>query len=293
MNDFRQEISQVSDLLGTPLPENWSESLLPFAAAAQTYLEYQIALATGELALITLGRDKAYLDTIATTLESMGVSQEGLGIFQSMRRYVGEATWGLKLTLGASPEVQVYVKRPLPVPEVLLWLQQRTALTPSAAETIQTVAQILDKPYTHFVGADFTPGQPVPFQIYFTQYTNAETPVAQRLEQVMAQIGLPTSAQEEFHRYYPVLSQPNQTIWASLGLVNGAIAPSLKLDYSSVRFGVVGLLLEGLHAPASQLTLLDELATLLHTDTASYMGYRLKANQPTAVSLYLTRISRG
>jgi len=285
----QEEILSLAQLLNRPLPENWTTVLTHFAAAWPNYLEYQISLESGELALITLGRDPQFLDAVNVYLQEMAGDDSALAIFRSMRQYVGQATWGLKLLLSDKPEVQVYVKKPLPLPEILFWLRQRQGADNTACETIESVAALLQKTHTHFVGADFTPGQPIRYQIYFTQYLTTDKSVQERVQQVMACLGLSDLTQQQFQRYHPILAQPEQTLWLSVGLLDQQIMPSLKLDYAGVRLGVAGLLLEDLNQSESPSAVLMQLSERLGVDTADYLGLRLTSGRLPQLSLYLTR----
>jgi hypothetical protein len=289
----QKEIGALAQLLNWPLPDNWTTVLTRFADAWPNYLEYQISFPSGEFALITLGRTPQFLETITTYLQEIGGDDTALAIFQNMRQYVGQATWGLKLVLSHHPEVQLYVKKPLPIPEVLFWLRQRQGVADTAGEIIEAVATQLEKSHTHFVGADFTPGQPVRYQIYFTQYLTADKAVQKRIQQAMACLGLSTAAQKQFDRYHPLLAQPEYTLWLSVGLFNQQIMPSVKLDYSGVRLGVVGLLMEDLNLSPSQRDVLAQIGEQLGVDTADYLGLRLTDGQPPQISLYLTRQCRS
>jgi hypothetical protein len=291
IRDAEQELAALATRLDLPIRADWPELLTRFAFGLRNYREYQLSLQDADLALVTLARAPAFLDIIEEYLLESGVEATTVDIFRSMRRYAGQATWGLKIGLGDSREVQVYVKRPLPVAEVLFWLGQRGAIEAEAAETVRAVAQVLDKNHTHFVGADITPGQPPRYQIYFTQYLERIDPVALRVRQVMALIGLPDEVSQDFLRYHPLLARPDKTLWLSVTLDEGRLLPTVKLDYSAVRLGTVGLLLESVGAGQKAHDTLQALGEGLVIDTADYLGVRYRPGQPPGLSLYLTRYS--
>ncbi len=285
-----EEIIALAQALRQPLSVNWAAPLERFAEQWEHYLEYQVSLDTGELGLVTLGQENLYLEEIDAFLQESGVEAEALALFKSMRRFTGLATWGLKVSPGEKVEVQLYAKKPLAVTEVLFWLQQHKAISLKAASQVTAMASALGKSHTHFLGADFSPWKPVNYQIYFTQYLQAADSVPERVQQVMAELRLPDSAVQHFSRYHTLLGQPERTLWLSIGLAQGAIMPSLKLDYEGVRLGVAGMVLEDLNLNDPQLDYLEAVGQALQLDTADYLGLRLSANRSPALSVYLTRI---
>jgi hypothetical protein len=289
MVDPRRELPELAQRLNTPLRPNWPDSLAQFADGLRNYLEYQVALADGALALVTLGRGEPFLDAIDAYLAQRGVEPAGLDIYRSMRHYAGKATWGLKLALSDEPEVQIYVKKPLPVSELLFWLGRRANLEPGAGKLIADVATLLDKPYTHFFGADFTPGQPIRYQLYFTQYLERIDPVALRVRETMSRLGLPDQVTLAFSHFHHLLAQPDRSLWLSLAVDGGRVLPTLKLDYNSIRLGVAGLVAE--EAGPGEARRLQATGDILGVDTADYFGMRYRDAGDPALSLYLTRYS--
>jgi hypothetical protein len=293
MNTDRvEELTHLAQALGQPLPAGWAVPLARFTEQWEHYLEYQVSLDGGALGIVTLGHETHYLEEIEAYLQEIGVLAEAMALYKAMRRFTGQATWGLKVSPGEVPEVQLYAKKPLAVTEVLFWLQQHKAISQEASAQVMAVAGCLGKTHTHFLGADFSPGQPVRYQIYFTQYLHAGDSVPERVQQVLAELRLPDTALQHFERYHPLLAQPKQTLWLSVGLAEGALLPSLKLDYEGVRLGVAGMVLEDLNLIDPQLAYLDAIGLALQIDTADYLGMRLAANRQPALSVYLTR-ARG
>jgi len=286
---LRPEITQLSQGLDIDLPDSWLAMVERYLPAMKKYLEYQVSLSKKELSIITLGRDDAFLAEIESHLEDLRVSGQAISIFRRLRRQVTRATWGVKLLLGPEPEIQVYVKKPLPLEAVLSGLRAQ-GYGAAVAQQIKKVASILEKSYTHFFGADFTPGQPVPFQIYFTQYLSEDASVLRRMEQVVRELALPSHVTEQLIQAHTLLSQPKQTIWISLSLVDGSIYPAIKLDYRNITFGLATRLLETLQLPSSTLDALQMVAETLNVQAADYMGLRLAANAAPSASIYLTRI---
>jgi hypothetical protein len=289
--NYEQEIAGLSQTLGLKLAVDWQAGPAHFVEALAYYLEYQFSLADGGLSLVTLGRGAAFLERVEAYLRQLKLEPAALETFISMRRYAGEATWGIKLPLSGEPEIQLYVKKPLPLAEVLFWLG-RQGVSPEAAERLTAIAGQLRKDHTHFLGVDFTPGRAVPFQIYFTQYLDDETPVAERLGQVSDILGLPPAARSRLAQYHPLLAQPQETMWLSFSLVEGELLPTLKLDYSGVRLGLAAMLLEDMAASETAFTYLKIISETLGIDRANYMGLRLKGEAPPTLSFYFTRLSR-
>jgi hypothetical protein len=286
--DTYQEIMALATALSRPLPADWPDFLTRFAGALGEYREYQVSLHSGEVGLITLGRESSFVEAVEQYLQALGIAPESIATFQNMSRFAGRATWGLKLALVEPAEVQVYVKKPLPLVEVLFWLEQRQVIAPATAEVIRRVAAVLNKDHTHFVGADFTPGRAPRFQIYFTQYLQEMAESGRRVVELLPLLGLP-SAQGFFERHYPLLARPAHTVWLSFGFDRGAVLPSLKLDFSGVRFGVVDMVLAELGRLQPERDYLDGVGRALGVDSASYLGLRLYEQQPATFSLYLTR----
>jgi len=286
---LRPEITQLSEGLDIDLPDSWLEPVERYLPAMRKYLEYQVSLSKKELSIITLGRDDSFLDKIEIHLDELRVSDQAISIFRNLRRQITRATWGVKQLLGPEPEIQVYVKKPLPIDAVLPGLSAQGYGEP-VAQQIRKVASILEKSHTHFFGADFTPGQPVPFQIYFTQYLSEDAGVLHRLEQVVDELKLPSHVTEQLIQAHSLLSHPKQTIWISLSLMDGSIYPAIKLDYRDISFKLATRLLETLQFPSSTFDSLQMVAETLKVQTADYMGLRLAANAAPNSSIYLTRI---
>jgi hypothetical protein len=289
--DYEREITDLSQLLGLKLVADWQAGPAYFAEALAYYLEYQFSLSDGDLSLVTLGRGAAFLERIEGYLHRLAIDPPALETFVSMRRYAGEAVWGIKLSLSSESAIQLYVKKPLPLTEVLFWLK-RQGLAPETAGQLTAMAAHLDKDHIHFLGADFTSGQPIAFQLYFTQYLDADQPVAERLAQVSAVGGLPQSAQDRLAAYHPLLAQPQETMWVSVTLVDGKLRPTLKLDYSGIRLGLVSMLLEDSDATETAIGYHKTISETLRIERASNLGLRLRDEATPALSLYFTRLSR-
>jgi hypothetical protein len=290
IKDWVDEIADLAQALGQPLPADQAISLMRFSDQWHYYLEYQVSLDTGALGLVTLGETPKFLRKVGTYLQGIGVTVNALGLFKRIRRFAGLATWGLKVSTGEKQGIQLYVKKPLDVAEVLSWLQRCEVISLDMAGQVADIAAQLDKSHTHFLGFDFSPGQPVRYQIYFTQYLQATDSVPKRVRQVIQTLALPDSATQYFERYYSLLAQPERTLWVSIGLAEGAIMPTIKLDYEGVHLNVASMVLEDLGLEHPQLDYLNAINHSLQVETADYLGFRLTANHPPALSLYLTRV---
>lgn len=286
---LQSEITKLSEALDLDLPDTWHDPVQRYLPAMKKYLEYQISLSKKELALITLGRDDTFLDHIEDHLDELGVGSRAISIFRMMRNQVTRATWGVKQALGPTPELQLYIKKPLPLDRVLSELQAQ-GLKSAAAEQIKAVAAHLEKPHTHFFGADFTPGKLIPYQIYFTQYITNDDVVINRLRRIVDELQLPAHVHEQLVQTYDLLAYPDRTVWVSLSLSEGNIYPSLKLDYSAIPFNSVANLLEVLRFSEQPYNYLRAVAETLRVRTADYLGLRLTANAAPNLSVYLTRI---
>lgn len=287
--DLQSEVSALSGGLNIPLPDDWLAPIKPYYPAISNYLEYQISLTKRELSLITLGSGSDFLNQLESHLAQLQVTSAAHTIFKMLRNQVPTATWGVKQSLGPSPELQLYVKKPLPLDQVLMRLQAQ-GMDRVAAEQIRAAAGHLEKSHTHFFGADFSPGKPVPFQIYFTQYTTDDDLVAKRLQRVATELQLPAEISTQLADTYTLLAAPKRTIWISLGIVNGSLAPSIKLDYSGISFNAIVKLLEMVNAPEHTHDDLRTVAETLRVATADYLGLRFTANRAPSIGLYTTRI---
>src|SRR5262245_55454098 len=128
---LRPEIEKLSEGLGLKLIDAWLDPLQRFLPAMKRYLEYQISLDKGALSVITLGSEVAFLDQIEAHLRERGGSTQALAIFRAMRSRVERATWGLKLSLTSKDDTQVYIKKPLPLEQLLSELQGQGLKAPA------------------------------------------------------------------------------------------------------------------------------------------------------------------
>ena len=290
--DIQRELEALAQLLDLPLLPAWQASLGHFQAATQNYVEYQLSLSDGDLALVSLGRGPAHLDNIAAYLDQLALLTETKETWAQFRRYAAEAVWGLKVSLSHQPGLQLYVKKPLPVREVGFWLG-RQGIPVADVARINRSAELLGKSHTHFLGADFAPGQLAPFQIYFTQYCEAAAPELDRLLLVGAELGLGDAFADGLRAVHPLLVSPGQTVWASLTLRGSQLLPTLKLDYPSVRLGLADMVLGALDFAGGHFHYLPALQNLAQVSQASYFGLRWSEPPALAASLYLTRHVRS
>ncbi|MCB8960842.1 MAG: hypothetical protein H6651_11050 [Ardenticatenales bacterium] len=288
MPDIERELAALAQLLKLPLLPDWQASLRHFQAATQNYVEYQLSLSDGDLALVSLGRGPDHLDTIAAYLDQLALLPEARETWDQFRRYAAAAVWGLKVSLSHRPGLQLYVKKPLPVREVGFWLG-RQGISRADVATIERCAGLLDKDHTHFLGADFAPEQAAPFQVYFTQYCEDGAPELARLLAVGTELGLGEAFTSGLRDVHPLLVSPGQTVWVSLTLRGGQLLPTVKLDYPSVRLGLADMVLGALAFAGDHYDYLPALQTLAQVSQASYFGLRWSEPHSLAASLYLTR----
>jgi hypothetical protein len=284
MRTVQRDAPALAELLGTTLPAGWAAPLSGLEGAFATYTEYQIDLEDPGLSVVTLGEGDQFLDLVA----GLAAAAEGPGsaeAFASLRRYAATATWGLKLELTGTPGCQLYVKAPLPVVEVALWLRRR-GCDDRVTETLQGVGKAMGKDHTHFVGIDVRPGLPPRFQVYFTSYATAGEHGLARAVDVLRLVGL--DEREDLARLHPVLAPPEVTWWASISIDGGTIVPTAKLDYSDVRIGTLQLVLEELGQDGPN-ALVDRLRTRLSLTSFDEVGFRYRPDRAPTVTPYLVR----
>jgi hypothetical protein len=288
--DLGAEAEALSDLFAVDLLPGWRASLDHFSHAASTYAEFQLSLSRQRLAFVTLGKGEDHLASIDSHLREVDIADAGARVLADLQRAVPNATWGVKTSLSTAPAVQVYVKKPLPVADVLSWLGSHG--TPAVQQQrIAQISTVLDKSYTHFFGLGLAPGAPPAFDLYFTQYTDGDGQVAQRITQLWDVLGIPEQQRQLFDTHHPVLSRPGQTVWVSVGVVDGALLPAVKLDYAGVPLRVAMQVADDLELDADTLERLRRLPATFDVHTASYLGWRLQA-RPT-LGLYFTRRRRS
>jgi hypothetical protein len=286
--DLAAEAEALSDLFAAELLPEWRAWLEHFSQSARTYAEFQLSLRQQRLAFVTLGKGEDHLASIASHLREIDVGDAGHRVLADLQRAVPNATWGVKTSLSTAPAVQVYVKKPLPVDNVLSWLSSHGTQA-AQQQRIAQIYTVLDKSYTHFFGLGLAPGAAPAFDLYFTQYGDGQ--VAQRITQLWDVLGIPEQQQQLFDTHHPGLSRPGQTVWVSVSVVGGALRPAVKLDYASVPLQVAMQLADDLDLAADTRERLRRLPATFDVHTASYLGWRLLA-QPT-LALYFTRRRRS
>jgi hypothetical protein len=281
--DYRAELSAIATALGITAATGWAGRLAALEPWLAGYLEYQLRLDEPALSVVTLGKDEAFLDQVRANLMSAGASAVVLEAFEDLVRRVQRATWGLKLSLVDPGDVQVYLKKPVPLDVVGAWLLAR-GITADAVALLERVSRDLDRSHTHFVGLDASPEPILPLQIYFTQYTDDPAAVQERVGQVARRLGLSGATCDEISASIQRLAGEERTLWVSLTLINGRFLPALKLDFSSPPQEEVLQLI-----PPSQRARLYALAGAVSARGADYVGLRFAGDGPARASLYLTR----
>ncbi|MCB0008894.1 MAG: hypothetical protein KDE04_20650, partial [Anaerolineales bacterium] len=87
MPDIERELAALAQLLKLPLLPAWQANLRHFQAAMQNYVEYQLSLSDGDLALVSLGRGPGHLDTIGAYLDQLALLPEARETWDQFRRY--------------------------------------------------------------------------------------------------------------------------------------------------------------------------------------------------------------
>jgi hypothetical protein len=288
--DLGAEAEALSDLFAVELLPGWRAWLDHFSRAASTYAEFQLSLSRQQLAFVTLGKGEDHLARIESHLRKIHIGDAGRRALADLQRVVPMATWGVKTSLSTTPAVQVYVKKPLPVADVLAWLSGHGTQAVQQ-QRIAQISTVLDKSYTHFFGLGLAPEAAPAFDLYFTQYSEGNGQVAQRMTQLWDVLEIPDQQRQLFDTHHPVLSRPGQTVWVSVGVVDGALQPAVKLDYAGVPLRVAMQLADDLGLSADTRERLRRLPATFDVHTASYLGLRLQA-RPT-LGLYFTRRRRS
>ena len=278
------EIGRISQALQRPLPQNWIAQIDRFAPWWLDYLEYQLPLQKPELAIITLGRNAHFVDTIIAQMGAFGVHEAAIAHFQQLANWLPNVVWGVKLTLTPQPEVQVYAKHPLPLEQLALWLRLRN-VSNAVIEQIVSIGRLLEKSHLHFFGADFSSGSDVAYQIYFTQWMRDDNDRFGRIAQVAQQISLNASI-EPIHQQ---LAKPNETLWISFTVAHGQLLPTLKIDYPDVSLASAPTICDQLAIDPTHYQPVLFACDLLRTTSADFMGVRWSADRSPAAAIYLTR----
>lgn len=288
--DLAAEAEALSDLFAAELLPEWRAWLGHFSRAARTYAEFQLSLSRQQLAFVTLGKGEDHLTSIVSHLRDVQIGDAGERVLSDLQRAVPNATWGVKTSLTTAPAVQVYVKKPLPVADVLAWLSSH-GTPPAQQQRIARVSTVLDKSYTHFFGVGLARQALPAFDLYFTQYSDGDGQVAERIAQLWDVLEIPEEQQQFFDKHHRVLSGAGHTVWVSVGVVDGVLQPAVKLDYAGVPLQAAAQLAEDVGLAADTRERLRRLPSTFDVHTASYLGWRLQA-RPT-LGLYFTRRRRS
>jgi hypothetical protein len=288
--DLVAEAEVLSDLFAAERLPGWRASLEHFARAARTYAEFQLSLSRQRLAFVTLGKGEDHLASIVSHLREVNIGDPGERVLADLQRAVPNATWGVKTSLTTAPAVEVYVKKPAPVADVLAWLR-RHGSEPAQEQRIARVSTVLDKSHTHFFGVALAPQAPSAFDLYFTQYSDGDGQVAKRIAQLWDVLEIPQEQQQLFAKHHPALARPGQTIWVSVSITDGVVQPAIKLYYTGVTLQVAAQLADDVGLAEDTRERLRRLPSTFDVHTASYLGWRLQ-ERPT-LGLYFTRRRRS
>jgi len=278
------EIDRLAAALPVALTPQWRTHVARFSPWLDDYCEYQLAIHSGSLALVTLGTGAGMRSAIAEQLEACGGDGPARQRFQAISRRLPGATWGCKLTMKRDPSLSVYARTPLPVPRLTRWLQAE-GVSPATIDRVAAAAAILQKDHTHFLGVDFARSSGIAYQIYFTQWIVDRPATMTRLAQLADLLDLPA----DMAALHPHLAQTQRTIWVSFGLADGVLDRSIKVDYPDVDLATLVGLADALSLDAAQCRRLLIAQETLGVRFADYAGVRWKGGGGAALSVYLTR----
>ncbi len=282
--NYQEELRDISELLEVIPSPGWEKRLDTFRPWLSGYLEYQVKLDKPALAVVTLGKDEEFMRLVGTQLVEMGASRSFMEAFHDLQQRAGKATWGLKLSIGNASDLQLYIKKPIPVTAANDWLRAH-GLPEATAKLLGQVADDLKKSHTHFVGLDATADEVVPFQIYFTQYSDDVHRVLSNLLAVAQRVGLPDSSRQAIERSVSDLLLMQRTIWVSFPIVGNELLPAMKLDFSSPPKEKALQLFSD-----SQQQKIRLLAQTVGIGKVDYAGFHFAGDNLPRPSLYVTRV---
>ena len=191
---------------------------------------------------------------------------------------------------GAVAGGEIYVRRALPLPQIRPLLLDFD-VTPESLERVMRIGKVFGKEHLHILALDAT--RPRELSFFFTHYlvSGHEAEDLTLLGDVLDLLDLGPSAREPLARTHQWLgSERPATLFVSGKLVDGQLAPAVKLDYSSPRLGVLSDMMSVVVGEAAA-DMAIRWGSVMGATRASYGGVVLDAEGVRGVRAYFTRWS--
>lgn len=288
MSGTLERLEALARLQGLRLGEDTSAVLERLEGPLRRHAEIELRSDGGRIDLVTLSRDPDDVAAFLSLLSERGVSPEESAPLHTLARFGGGHTIGMKLPIaGPSGCGEVYVRGALPIAEAGQFLG-RQGLCRAACEALGERAVLLGKDHVHMLAADS--GSPRRFSVFLTTYLRKDDREDEkRLDRLLRLAAVSDDgAAEALELHHLLGARRPETLFVSWGMVDGDLAPGLKLDYVDVRLGLVAEAIASVGTP-EQADLPARWGGIVQARTADYAGVRIGPDGPTAVRAYFAR----
>ncbi len=235
--DKLTQLAEFHQLLVAPDINNVARRLAP---ALERYCEWELRSDGTRIDLVTLTEDHSTVGEFLATLSARGSREDQLNSLKALARFGAGAVVGMKLPIAGRCEGgELYVRAALPVQEVGPFLE-RQGVGSDATVRMAAIGQSLDKGYLHMLAADA--GAAPRYTYFFTTYLEPGQQAAEEtsLADALGLVGLENKAVDETLQLHRMLAANRpETLFFSSTIASGEPESRAKLDYSSVRLGLV------------------------------------------------------
>ena len=281
-------VKKLASLQGIEVAQDLGNVFRRLKTPLSNYTELEFRSDGKRIDLITLSDDINAVDEFLAILKDRGTSQAELATMMALSNFGAGSTIGMKLPVaGSLMGGEMYVRTAIPLAEVAYFFKQRGVGSDAIAK-VAPLARIFDKDYAHILAADAA--FPPSFSVFFTTYlvSGEEDIDRARLQRALAEIGISRAGIEMFLPLHALLgaSRP-ETLYFSWSIINGEPKIGAKIDYASVRLGLVSEAMT-MTGTADQARLPIQWGTQLGVRQANYAGLVLGTEGLSGVRAYFT-----
>lgn len=267
------------------------EQLERFGLELSQYAE--LVVGGGAVGFLVRGDGAALTARMGAALRALGLPEEALTHHAALAEWFEHLRAFLKVEWrGAhgAPSAGVYFRRRPRIEAVLDWFARRGVVASVCAE-LSALAQVLGKSTVHFVAASLQPGALVQHKLYFSQLVVPERAEALevRLQAACERVGLDAARWLAPHREM-LREVVEDTLYVSCSFTEGALLPTLKVDYSNVAPVQVAVWAAPERAAQVQLEA-RQVAEAMGARRLAYLGVRLGSESWPHLKYYADRAS--